>query len=128
MLNETTWFALWTEIAVKSTVVLAIAWLTTLLLRRQSAALRHLVWTAASVAVLALPFFSVWLPALRIPSVESFAPAAAALFEATATQQVDTATTSLAPRSTPVSPARPMENRLRWRLLVLSLWAAGAAA
>lgn len=128
MLNETAWFELWTEIAVKSTVVLAIAWLITLLLRRQSAALRHLVWTAASVAVLALPFFSLWLPAFEIPAVRSFAPAAAALFQTTAKPSVDTAATTLAPRSSLAAPARPIENRLRWRLWLLALWASGVTA
>jgi TonB family protein len=127
MLNETAWFALWTEIAVKSTVVLAIAWLITLLLRRQSAALRHLVWTAASVAVLALPFFSLWLPAFEIPAVRSFAPAAA-LFQTTAKPSIDTVATTLAPRSSLAAPARPTENRLRWRLWLLALWAAGVTA
>jgi hypothetical protein len=108
MLNETTWFALWTEIAVKSTVVLAIAWLTTLLLRRQSAALRHLVWTAASVAVLALPFFSLWLPAFEIPSVRSFAPAAT-LFETMAKPPADAAMANVTPRSS----RRPRRARSR---------------
>jgi len=124
MLNESMMFMLWTETAVKSTVVLAIAWLITLLLRRQSAALRHLVWTAAFVAVLALPCFSLWLPAVRIPSVSSFAPAAA-LFKTTVALPLDTAATSLAPRSMSISPARPIGSRLRWRLWLLSLWAAG---
>jgi TonB family protein len=127
MLNETTWFTLWMEIAVKSTVVLAIAWLITLLLRRQSAALRHLVWTAASVAVLALPFFSLCLPAFEIPSVRGFAPAAA-LFETMAKPPADAAIANVTPRSSLTSPPSPIENRLRWRLLLLSLWAAGVAA
>jgi TonB family protein len=128
MLNESILFALWTEIAVKSTLVLAIAWLITLVLRRQSAALRHLVWTAASVAVLALPFFSLWLPSFEIPSVRSFAPAAAALFETAAKPPLDAAARSLTPPSSLTAPARPTPNRLRWRFLLLSLWAAGVAA
>ncbi len=126
MLNESTMFSLWTELAVKSTLVLAVAWLITILLRRQSAALRHLVWTAASVSVLALPFFSLWMPALRIPSVRSFAPAAA-FFETTAARPTDPAATSLTLRSRPI-PAKPIQHPFRWRLLLLSLWAAGVAA
>jgi hypothetical protein len=59
MLNESTWFALWMGVALKSTVLLGAAWLLSLVLRRRSAAVRHLVWTGAAVAVLALPFFSV---------------------------------------------------------------------
>src|SRR5438309_4324746 len=54
-------------VAVKSTAILVAAWSCAFLLRRRSAAARHLVWTAAAVAVLALPILSVSLPALRVP-------------------------------------------------------------
>jgi TonB family protein len=54
--------------ALKSTFVLAAAWLLALTLRRHSAAARHLVWTAAAAALLALPLLSISLPALRVQS------------------------------------------------------------
>jgi hypothetical protein len=57
--------------ALKSTVVLAVAALAALLLRRRSAAARHLVWTAAAVALLALPLLSGMLPSLRVPVASS---------------------------------------------------------
>ena len=69
MQNESMWFAMWAGVAAKSTVVLAVAWLMDWVLRRRSAAVRHLIWTAAAVAVLALPLFSVWVPAVRVPSI-----------------------------------------------------------
>ncbi len=128
MLNESTLFALWAGAAVKSTVVLGVAWLIAFVLRRRSAAVRHLVWTAASVAVLALPFFSLCLPALRIPSVASLAPGAAAFFEATATVTGDVVPPRVHPRSGATATDRPVGKRLDWRLLLMSLWAAGAAA
>lgn len=65
--NETAWFAILTGAAAKSTVVLGAAWFAVVLLRRRSAAARHLVWTAAFAAVLALPFLSAALPSLPIP-------------------------------------------------------------
>src|SRR5580704_6254824 len=92
MWNESMWFAFWAGVSVKSTLVLGVAWLIAFALRRHSAAMRHLVWTAAAAAVLTVPFFSLWLPALRVPSATTIAPAVAAFFEATATVNSDSAT------------------------------------
>ena len=61
------WLAFLAGAALKSTAVLALAWGVTRLLRRSSAARRHMVWTAAAAAVLALPFLSMGLPQLRLP-------------------------------------------------------------
>src|SRR5260370_38855206 len=55
------------SVALKSTAILVAAWLCAFLLRKRSAAARHLVWTAAAGAVLALPILTVSLPALRLP-------------------------------------------------------------
>ena len=107
MLNESTWFALWMGVALKSTVLLGAACLLSLVLRRRSAALRHLVWTGAAVAVLALPFFSAWMPALQIPSVATIAPAAAAFFETTATTRGDAAAPGVPTRSGGAATERP---------------------
>src|SRR5258707_5225000 len=60
-------FPILMSVALKSTVILVAAWLCAFLLRKRSAAARHLVWTAAAVAVLALPILTVSLPALRLP-------------------------------------------------------------
>src|ERR1700693_3260365 len=125
MLNESTLFALWAGAAVKSTVVLGIAWLIAFVLRRRSAAVRHLVWTAASVAVLALPFFSLCLPALRIPSVASLAPGAAAFFEATATVTGDVVPPRVHPRYATTATDRPVGKRLGWGLLLVALLGTG---
>ena len=57
--NDTLWFAIFAGAALKSTAVLAAAWLFVFLLRRHSAATRHLVWTAALAAIVALPFLLV---------------------------------------------------------------------
>ena len=117
MLNESMWFAFGAGVAAKSTVVLGIAWLITLVLRRQSAGARHLVWTAGAAAVLALPFFSLWMPAVRVPSVATFAPGAAAFFETTAAMRTDAAAMRVDQRSGVTATERPIEKRLDWRLI-----------
>src|SRR5262245_17338143 len=65
--NQAAWYSLFAGAALKGTAVLGAAWLAAILLRGRSAAARHLVWTAASAALLALPFLSVSLPALHVP-------------------------------------------------------------
>jgi len=110
-------------IALKSSLVLAIAWLISLALRRASAAVRHLVWTGAFMAILALPFFSLSLPSLRIHS-----PGVAALFEISAIAQVDGVALHALDRSDQPRLEYPAHGPFNWRLLLLALWAAGIAA
>src|ERR1700686_2246029 len=89
--NDTAWFAIFTGAALKSTAVLAVAWFSVFLLRRHSAATRHLVWTAALAAVVALPFLLVSLPALRVPAVAALLPSATGMmFRASASTSSDT--------------------------------------
>jgi TonB family protein len=116
------WFAILAGAALKSTLVLAAAWLAALALRRRSAAARHLIWTAAAAAVLALPFLAVWMPPLSVPT-----PAALAdnlVFRITAA--------GLATASTPTSaaPAVPVNTpwHADWQLVALLGWAAGVSA
>ena len=54
------------DLALKSCAILAAAWLIALLMRRGSAAGRHLVWTLAVLSLLALPVLSYLLPGLAI--------------------------------------------------------------
>src|SRR5215510_4357413 len=58
--------AILADALVKSTVILLLAALVTLLLRRAPASLRHLVWTLACGGVLALPLASALLPNWRV--------------------------------------------------------------
>src|SRR5580704_12229751 len=80
--NEAAWFSFLFGVAVKSTAVLGLAGLLSLLMRRRPAAARHVLWTAAAVSVLALPLLSITLPALRVPAA-ALLPASpqVALFE-----------------------------------------------
>ena len=71
----TAWLPLLDAIA-KATIILGVAGVTTVLLRRASAASRHLVWTAALLAALVLPVLSMALPrwqmaVVTLPSVAS---------------------------------------------------------
>jgi TonB family protein len=55
------------NLSLKSSAVLALAWLVALVLGRRSAAARHLVWTAAWAVLLALPLLSTSLPNWPLP-------------------------------------------------------------
>ena len=73
--------------ALKSTLVLSAAWLLTLCLRGRSAAARHMVWTAAAAALVALPLLTAGLPVLHLPLANALLPADPGLtFRATATE------------------------------------------
>jgi TonB family protein len=115
--------------ALKSTVVLGAAWLVAFALRGRSAAARHLVWTAAAAALLALPLLSVALPALHIAPAGSILPMNLGLvFHATGTAE-DGSTAAAMPSSpgsgmpAAVAPVR----RLDWKTWLMLLWAVGVA-
>ncbi len=114
-------------IACKSVVALGAAWLAAALLRRGSAAARHLVWTAAAAALLVLPLLSVSLPGLRLP-VDPAALPTNVLFRIVAAGE------RAAVSAHPVAPAAPLAARPAevpasdWRMLLLAIWAVGAAA
>ncbi len=62
--------------ALKAVAILAVAGLATQLMRKASAASRHMVWTLALLAVLVLPALSLTLPGLQVlPTWVAFTPA-----------------------------------------------------
>ncbi|HEV2491830.1 MAG TPA: M56 family metallopeptidase [Terriglobia bacterium] len=65
-LHQATWLAFLVEMALKGTLVLIAAMAVSIALGRASAAVRHLVWTAALGALLVLPLLSLALPAWRV--------------------------------------------------------------
>ena len=146
----TGWLPLLDAIA-KATIILGVAGLTTVLLRRASAASRHLVWTAALLAALVLPALSMALPrwqmaVVTLPSVAS--PSAdgentsaagremAAAMPAKATQGAETApretdrasvTTDNATSFAPLRPApRAPRPAMSWPAALVLVWAVGA--
>src|SRR5882724_5512398 len=72
----TTWTLL-VDLALKSTLVLGIAWAAAFALRGRSAAARHIVWTAAAAALLALPLLSISLPGWHHPIADAVLPSGA---------------------------------------------------
>jgi TonB family protein len=126
--NVAEWFSIFVSAALKSTVVLGAAWLAAWALRGRSAALRHLVWTAAAAAVLALPFLSASLPTLRVPATGALLPFdPAVVFQVGSSAAVEPPSASLlqtaAARRTTNAP-----HYYDWRIWLMLLWAAGAAA
>jgi TonB family protein len=112
-------------VALKSSAVLALAWLAAWLLRNRPAAVRHLVWTAAAASVLALPLLSLILPAVRMPvggTLSALVPDIT--FQAGATAGAATAS-RLGPAAPQTKPA-PAKSPIDWRLPLLLIWAAGA--
>jgi TonB family protein len=126
--NVSEWFSIFVSVALKSTVVLGAAWLVSGALRGRSAASRHLVWTAAAAAVLALPFLSASLPALRVPASGALLGLdPGVVFQVAGSAAVEPPSSSLLP---PATARRAMHapRHYDWRIGLMLLWAAGAAA
>ena len=112
--------------AVKSTVILAAAWVLALAMRKRSAASRHVVWTACAAALLALPLLSLSVPALRLKSAGLVLPGDPGLvFRTTAIARPAPNPGAPAPAAKAaavVAPAAPTD----WRTGILLVWGAGA--
>jgi TonB family protein len=111
-------------VALKSSAVLVAASLAAWLLRGRTAAARHMVWMAAAGAVLALPWLSLGLPAVRMPGgarllelVPNITFQANATAGAAASRQFAT--------SAPLRTSTPAHAPVDWRLFLVLLWAAG---
>jgi TonB family protein len=121
--NENALFAELAGWAFKSAAIFGVAWLIAVLLRRRSAAARHMVWTGAAAAILVLPLLSLALPALRVsrkvlPDV---------VFTATATSMPQTSKASAPAASNTAHSNAPQPWRPEWRFWLMLLWAGGAA-
>ena len=122
--------------ALKSTLVLGAAWIFSTLLRRRSAAARHIVWTASAAALIALPLLSFVLPAMRLSLANKVLPVDSGLVfrTTTVTGGHDGATgaaqnASQATNGGTASPARSAPRiPLLTRDLMALVWMAGFAA
>src|SRR5882762_1422629 len=125
---------------VKATVLLLLAAVGTLFLRRSAASLRHLVWTLACGGVLALPLASALLPNWRVAgwprldvpvafNAEQLAPQVSERKPAPAARVVPTVQTR-----SPVPTATVDDGPVRWSLtpdwtaLVFPVWLGGVGA
>ena len=147
----TAWLPLLDAIA-KATIILGVAGLTTVLLRRASAALRHLVWTAALLAALVLPVLSLALPrwqmaVVTLPSVaspsadgENTSAAGREMAAAMRAKAIETRGALRAARGLPadlsaeasaeaeaLAKAGPFFATISWPAALVLVWAAGAA-
>lgn len=129
--NEAAGTAFLLNLAVKSTALLAAAWLAAFALRRQSAAARHMIWMATFAALLALPVLSVAVPALELPAPPWLSGASSLVFRASAASTGDVAAPAALPAA--LSPAAastqsvPVGSNVDWPLWVVLLWAGGVA-
>lgn len=132
------------HLLLKTTLLLALAGAVALLLRRASAAARHLVWTLAVAGLLALPLVSLLLPAWTVPveapllgAVEgapAVAPAALPAGTPAAAAQGEIPAQAFAPAGPPPAgwTAEAPAAAAPWTLLstgewLLAGWALGAA-
>ncbi len=125
-LFETGWghgFTTLLEVFAKATILLLFAVGMVLVLRRASAASRHLVWTLALSALLALPVFGLILPAWNVPIFGSFQ-------SATSTGQreakEDFKAGDLNAQLVPLSEV-PVRSSQQWAGWILLSWAIGSA-
>jgi TonB family protein len=126
--NEAAWVAFFWGLALKGTAVLCAAYLAAFALRHRSAAARHLVWTAAFAALLALPLLSISLPSLRIPGAAAILPDASNLvFRVTATAAAGSELAQLQPPAHATQSARPdSRGQSNWPLWLLLCWLGGS--
>jgi beta-lactamase regulating signal transducer with metallopeptidase domain len=139
--------ALLLDAALRGAVVLAGALAATRLMRNATAASRHLVWTIALAAVLALPVLSAVVPAWKVlpvptlgrspssshvvtvsspatPSISGDEKRAAATGAPASTAQSVSPATSSSPSTKAAAPARRSFS-FDWRVAVVALWALG---
>jgi TonB family protein len=109
------------DAAIKGSLILGAGCALTVLLRRCSAATRHLVWTAAFASALVLPVLSAWLPAVPVRMATPLLTPPV-VFQATASARRDT--TEAGPLTAPIphdTPSRPAD----WPRWLRLLWGVG---
>ena len=120
----------------KASLVVAVALLLDLGLRRQSAALRHRVWTTVFASLLVLPLAAYVVPAWHLPLVEAPAPASPILDDVVSDRpatahEPSAALPALASESAPSSggsgtPADSTRGFVSWGTALAILWVGGA--
>ncbi len=110
------------DASLKGLMILLLAALAVLLLRRASAAARHLVWSLTFAALLALPLLSAALPRWEIPVWPASAPVATRISLAPTRAAVSTGLYVPGTSPAPDVPAIAFS----WSTIVAGVWFAGA--
>ena len=101
--------------AIRATVLLLAAWLATRVLRRASAATRHLIWASAVAGVLTLPVLAAVVPAWYVPVISIAAnierPLESIAAPATPKRATNAGPTSSWPRPNPVMPSPTVKRK-----------------
>jgi TonB family protein len=116
-------FPILVDAALKGSIVLAVAMAATWILRKRSAAVRHLVWTAAAAALIALPLLTATLPALRVPVAPEGPMTVFRVFASSRSSAPTVSAAAPAAPATAVAEATALDTR-PW---MAAIWAAGAA-
>jgi TonB family protein len=127
--NEPAGAAYLANFALKSTALLAAAWLSAFAMRRRSAAARHLVWMAAFAAVLALPLLTAAIPAIEAPWTAWLPAPSSFQFTTTATSTADRAPNAQRQVANTVAPppAAPASGgAFNWGFAIACAWLAGS--
>jgi HEAT repeat protein/beta-lactamase regulating signal transducer with metallopeptidase domain len=139
----TSWISV-ADLVLKATLLFLSAGVASFLLRRRSAALRHVIWTLALAGVLVLPMLSMALPRWQLnlvtiekaasfelpasssplPASRSLAAAPESLSPAPSIQRNRSASQSRVPDS--ITPPVPSRAPISWSALLLSAWMLGA--
>ncbi|HWB85931.1 MAG TPA: TonB family protein [Bryobacteraceae bacterium] len=122
---ESSWFSVFGSAAIKSVVVLAAAWLVAALIRKRSAAARHMVWSSAVAVLLAVPLFTAALPQWQLPVSRTLLPLdPSVIFQADAITVSSLSSTARAPIAGNSRAPRPSRSR-GIGFWLLFLWVAG---
>jgi beta-lactamase regulating signal transducer with metallopeptidase domain len=112
----------------KVTFVLLAATAVSWLMRRQSAAARHLVWLVALIATLVLPLWSAWSP-LRVRVLPAAPPPVVHTTQAAATRAPEMASVPTTPRvERSAVTAAPASRPIGIGAILLGVWALGFLA
>ena len=93
--------ALFVDATTKATFLLFVSWLIVILLRRQSAAVRHRVWALLIYGLIAMPFLSWMVPGWRLVVFHAAPRTTAAILPATIPVSSDTGGVATPRYSTP---------------------------
>ncbi|MGZ4843045.1 MAG: hypothetical protein ACXV5J_14940, partial [Candidatus Angelobacter sp.] len=98
-------FAMILDTVVKATLLLALAWGATLMLKKRSAATQHMVRTFALAALLLLPFSVMLLPAWHVKGMPQYARSVPST-QPTAAQHATIATSPVSTRKASAAPVK----------------------